>query len=167
LLTSAERTEAGQVVPRQPVGLFYSYSHKDEPLRDELEEALALLKRQGLISGWHDRQILAGQEWADKIDEHLESARVVLLLVSPSFLASDYCYDIEMKRALERHEKGEAVVIPVIVRPCDWKTGPFARLAALPSDWRAVTSWANKDKAWTDDARGIRRAVEAMTANPR
>jgi uncharacterized integral membrane protein len=149
------------------VQIFYSYSHKDEALRDELEEALALLKRQGHISGWHDRQIAAGQQWADQINESLESARVILLLVSSSFLASDYCYGQELGRALERHEAGEAVVIPIIVRPCDWHGAPFARLQSLPKDAKPVTSWANKDEAWTDVARGIRRAVEAMTAKPR
>jgi hypothetical protein len=153
--------------PGGPVEVFFSYSHKDKALRDELEEHLSLLRRQGILSGWHDRQILPGQEWAGEIDEHLVSARVILLLVSPSFLASDYCYDIEMRRALERHEQGKAVVIPVIIRPCDWRSGAFAKLAALPANWVAVTSWANRDEAWTDVAQGIRRAVEAMNVNPR
>ena len=137
---------------KAPVEVFYSYSHKDEAIREELEEALTLLRRQGHIAGWHDRQIVAGQEWADQISKHLESARIVLLLVSSSFLASDYCYSKEMGRALERHEKGEAVVIPVIVRPCDWNEAPFAKLQPLPKDGTAVTSWANKDEAWTDVA---------------
>ena len=150
-----------------PIRLFYSYSHKDEVLRDELEEALALLKRQGHIAEWHDRSIVAGQDWADQISENLESAQIILLLVSSSFLASDYCYGKEMGRALERHQKKEAVVIPVIIRPCDWSGAPFGKLQSLPKDAKAVTSWANKDEAWTDVARGIRRAVESMTANPR
>jgi len=149
-----------------PIRLFYSYSHKDETLRDELEEALALLKRQGLISGWHDRKIGAGDEWKGAIDKNLEEAQVVLLLVSASFLASDYCWDVETKRAVERHDQGEAKVIPVILRPCDWHGAPFGKLQALPKDVKAVTSWTNKDEAWTDVAVGIRRAVEAMTAKP-
>ncbi len=153
--------------PARPIGLFYSYSHKDEALRDELEEALALLKRQGLIAGWHDRRIGAGDEWQGAIDKNLNEAQVVLLLVSSSFLASDYCWDVETKRAVERHDRGEARVIPVILRPCDWHDAPFAKLQGLPRDAKAVTSWANKDEAWTDVAKGIRRAVEAMTANPR
>ena len=110
---------------------------------------------------------MAGQQWADQISEHLESARIILLLVSSSFLASDYCYGKEMGRALEKHEAGEATVIPVIVRPCDWHGAPFGKLQSLPRDGKAVTSWANKDEAWTDVAKGIRRAVEALTANPR
>src|SRR3954447_7241910 len=92
--------------PAAPISLFYSYSHKDEALRDELETHLSLLRRQGVISGWHDRRIAAGTEWAGQIDRHLEAADVILLLVSAGFLASDYCYDIEMRRALERHVAG-------------------------------------------------------------
>jgi TIR domain len=160
--TSTELTDAGRVIPRPTIRLFYSYSHKDEALRDELEEALALLKRQGLISGWHDRRIGAGEEWKGTIDKNLEEAQVVLLLVSSSFLASDYCWDLETKRAIERHDRGEAKVIPVILRPCDWHGAPFGKLQALPKDGKAVTSWANKDEAWTDVAKGIRRSVEAM-----
>jgi hypothetical protein len=150
-----------------PIRLFYSYSHKDEVLRDELEEALALLNQQGLIAGWHDRRIGAGDEWKGAIDKNLEEAQIILLLVSASFIASKYCWDIEVKRAIGRHDGGQARVIPVILRPCDWQGAPFGKLQALPKDGKAATSWPNKDEAWTDVAKGIRRAVEAMTANPR
>src|SRR6266704_5328694 len=97
--------------PRSPIEVFYSYAHADEKLRNELEKHLALLKQQGYISEWHDRRVLAGREWERDIDQHLNTARIILLLVSADFLASDYCYGIEMKRALERHEAGEAIVI--------------------------------------------------------
>ena len=80
----------------------------------------------------------------------------------PDFLASDYCFDVEMKRALERHDRGETRVIPVIVRACDWTSSPFARLQALPKDAKPVTSWASRDQAWADVARGIRVAAEGM-----
>jgi internalin A len=82
-----------------PLSVFISYAHEDEPLRQQLETHLSLLRRQGLIANWHDRQILPGTEWEKEIDAHLESAQLVLLLISPDFLASDYCYEIEMKRA--------------------------------------------------------------------
>src|SRR5260370_19839659 len=111
-----------------PITLFYSYAHEDELLRNELEKHLSLLRRQSLITEWHDRQILAGEEWAHDIDQHLEVASIILLLVSPDFLASDYCYDVEIQRALERHRRGEARVIPIILRPVDWHVAPFARL---------------------------------------
>src|SRR3569833_1507881 len=115
-----------------PIDIFFSYSHKDESLRDELAIHLKLMERQGIVRGWHDRRIDAGSEWRHAIDEHLERAGVILLLASADFLASDYCYELEMGRALERREAGEAVVIPVILRPCDWTHAPFAELQALP-----------------------------------
>jgi hypothetical protein len=145
------------------IEVFYSYSHRDEALRDELETHLSLLRRQGVISGWHDRKITAGTDLKGKIDEHLNSAGVILLLVSPDFIASDYCYDIEMTRALERHDKGEARVIPVILRPVDqWHAAPFGKLLAAPTDGKPISSWSNRDEAFADVARHIRRAVEEL-----
>lgn len=147
--------------------LFYSYTHKDESLRDELEKHLSVLKHQGLISGWHDRKIGAGKEWEGEIDKHLNSARIVLLLISSDFLASGYCYGVETKRALERHTAGEARVIPVILRPCDWQHSPIGKLLALPKDGFAVTSWRNLDEAFTDVAKGIRAAIEELAKDIR
>ena len=144
------------------INVFFSYSHKDEVLRDALEEHLALLKRKGLLKTWHDREIGAGDEWADQIDEQLETADLVLLLISPSFIASDYCYDREMGRALERHDAGEAKVVPVILRPCDWHGAPFGKLQALPKDGEPITRWANRDDAFLDVARGLRRLIKSL-----
>src|SRR5271157_804367 len=137
-----------------PIRLFYSYSHQDEELRKELENHLSLLRRKGLISAWHDRMIGAGDEWKGAIDKNLEGAHVILLLVSSSFLASDYCWDVETKRALERHDRDEAKVIPIILRPCDWQGAPFGKIQALPRDGKAITSWLNRDEAFTDVALG-------------
>jgi len=155
-----QQTDASCALPQPPIRIFYSYSHKDEILRDELEEALTLMKRQGHLSGWHDRLIGAGVEWKGKVDQNLEEAQVILLLVSSSFLASDYCWDVETRRAMERHDQGEARVIPVILRSCDWHEAPFGKLMALPKDGKAVTSWRNRDEAWTDVSKGIRLAVK-------
>ena len=119
-----------------------------------------------MIDEWHDRRIGAGQEWAGAIDEHLNSADFVLLLVSADFLASDYCYDLEMTRALERHDAGDACVIPVILRSVDWRGAPFAKLQALPRDAKPVTSWPDRDEAFTDVARGIRQVVEDLRNRP-
>lgn len=149
----------------QPTGvfeLFYSYSHKDEELRDELETHLSLLKRQGVIKGWHDRAIEAGDGWREAINTHLNTAHIILLLISADFIASDYCYSIEMGRAMERHEAGEARVIPVILRPCDWESASFGELQALPKNALAVTTWANRDEAFRSIAKGIRKVVEKM-----
>ena len=148
----------------RPLELFYSYSHKDEELRDDLEEHLAMLKRDGVIAGWHDRRISGGREWEGQIDKHLNSADIILLLTSSAFLASDYCYDIEVRRAMERHEQEEARVIPVILRACDWHTAPFGKLQALPKDGKPVKQWPDPDVAFLDIANGIRRVAEEMNA---
>jgi hypothetical protein len=155
--------EPREVTMDTSLELFFSYSHKDEKYRDRLETHLALLKRDGWIAGWHDRKISAGNEWKGQIDQHLNSARIILLLVSPDFLASDYCYDVEMKRAMARHEAGEARVIPVILKTCDWQKAPFAKLQALPKDARPITKWKPHDEAFANIAQGIRAAVREMT----
>ncbi|MFY0529642.1 TIR domain-containing protein [Archangium gephyra] len=141
------------------VDLFISYAHEDEAFRKDLEKHLSLLKREGLIRLWHDREIIAGQKWADDIDRHLESAHIILLLISADFIASDYCFAKEMKRALERHEDGSAVVIPIILRDCDWRTAPFGQFQALPKDSKSIKSWDDRDAAFTDVARGLRKAI--------
>jgi internalin A len=147
---------------RQAARLFYSYSHKDQTLRDELETHLKPLQRGGLIDAWHDRKIEAGDEWKQHIDENLERADIILLLISPDFFASDYCYEKEMQRALERHEQGVARVIPVILRDVNWRRAPFAKLQALPKDGLAVTKWTDRDSAWRDVSEGIEKVVEQL-----
>lgn len=141
------------------IKLFFSYSHKDEQLRDELEIHLAMLKRQKVLSAWHDRRIGAGADIDSTVSQHLEEADVILLLVSPYFLASDYCYDVEMRRALERHEDGSATVIPVILEPCDWHPAPFGGLRATPTDGKPVTKFANQHDAFLEIVRDIRGAA--------
>ncbi|OYE03747.1 toll/interleukin-1 receptor domain-containing protein [Nostoc sp. 'Peltigera membranacea cyanobiont' 232] len=142
------------------VKVFFSYSHKDEVLRDELATHLSMMKRQGVIEAWHDREITAGSEWANAIDDNLEVADIILLLVSANFLASDYCYDKEMTRAMERHETRETRVIPVILKPTDWNGAPFGKLQALPKNAKPVTTWPDQDEAFLNVAQGIRRVVE-------
>lgn len=155
----------------QPLRVFWSYSHKDEPLRDELHEHLAGLRRAGIIADWHDRKIEAGKVWKDEIDRHLGDADVVLLLISASFMASDYCWGDEMAKALARHARDEARVIPVILRPCDWQDTPIAKLQAVPKDARPITQWSDRDVAFLDVTSAIRRAVKELAtvrgaANP-
>ena len=148
------------------IEIFISYSHKDEALREELEKQLSLLKWQRLITAWYDRRIGAGQEWESEIDRRLDSAQIILLLISPDFMASNYCYGVEVKRAMERHEAGQALVIPIILRPADWQSAPFGKLQALPKDGQPVTSWSNRDKAFLDITRGIRKAIEELNYPP-
>lgn len=144
--------------------LFFSYSHADEALRDQLQKQLEMLKRQGIIETWHDRRITAGEVIDHAISEQLETADIILLLVSADFIASSYCYDIEMQRALARHEAGEATVIPVILRACDWHHAPFGKLMATPTDGRAVKQWPDLDEAMLDVARAVRKAAEKLMA---
>lgn len=144
------------------VKLFFSYSHKDEELRNELESHLALLKRQGLISAWHDRRITAGRDLNQEISSELESSQIILLLVSARFLDSDYCYDKEMTRALEKNKEGSAVVIPVILHPCDWHSAPFGHLRATPTDGRPISMYANQQEAFAIVSKDIREAIQAL-----
>ncbi|MCC8968927.1 toll/interleukin-1 receptor domain-containing protein [Bradyrhizobium sp. Cham227] len=144
------------------VSVFFSYSHADEVLRDQLERQLSLLKRQSVIDVWHDRRIGAGQEFAAEIDQHIETDDIILLLVSADFLASDYCYDIEMKRAMERHEAGEAIVIPVILRACDWHGAPFGKLNATPPDGKPITQYPDRDQAMLEVAKAVRTAANRL-----
>jgi hypothetical protein len=145
--------------PAAPISLFYSYSHKDDALRRKLEAHLSLLQNQGVISGWHDRRIEAGTECNGAISQNLDQAGIILLLVSADFLASRYCWDVEVAQSMERHKAGTARVIPVILRPVDWQSAPFGKLQALPKDGKPVTSWNNRDEAFKDVAAGIRKAV--------
>ncbi len=152
--------------PQRAIEVFFSYSHRDETLRGELAKHLRLLERQGVITGWYDRQILPGSEWKGEIDSHLQAASIILLLVSVDFLDSDYCYDVEMRRAMERHDNGDARVIPIILRDVDWQSAPFGKLQALPKDGRPITSWDDQDQAFADIARGIRTVIEAFFCPP-
>jgi serine/threonine protein kinase len=145
---------------KQPLDVFISFAPADEALMHEVEEHLALLKRDGLVRSWHPQMIGPGEEWARTVDEHLSRARLILLLVSSSFLASDYCFGVEMQRALERDKAGKAVVLPILLRACDWGSTPIGGLdLLLPQNGRPVTSWPSRDAALTDVAQGIRRVA--------
>lgn len=150
-----------------PVSLFYSYAHEDESLRDELRGHLKILERRGLLSQWHDRQIQAGEDWHSRISEELQTADLVLLLVSTAFINSDYIFGNELTVAMQRHAAGFATVVPVIVRAVnieaeDADAFPFMKLQGLPTDLRPVTSWPNRDEAWTNVAKGLRATVKTI-----
>ncbi len=142
--------------------LFYCYAREDRALRDELDLHLSGLKRQSRITAWYDREISPGMEWQREIDSHLNASDIVLLLVSPHFMVSDYCYGIEMKRALERHDMGTCRVVPILLRPVDWEDAPFSKLQVLPDNVLPATSWLNRDEAYWNVARGIRQAVKDL-----
>ncbi|QLC22864.1 toll/interleukin-1 receptor domain-containing protein [Parasphingopyxis sp. CP4] len=140
--------------------VFVSYSHEDEALRDEFEVHLSMLKRDEAISVWHDRRMLPGDAIDDVISSYLSDADIVVLLVSPQFLDSYYCYEKEMLAALDQHEKGISRVIAVILRPCDWQSAPFAGTLVAPTDGKPVTKWPSSDDAFLDVVQSIRRVLE-------
>ena len=149
-----------------PVTIFFCYAREDEALLNKLKIHLRPLQRQGLIDLWYDRDINAGAEWEQEIEKHLDTAQIILLLVSPDFMDSEYCYSIEMKRALERHARGEAKVIPIILRPVYWHGEPLGKLQALPTDGKPVTdlTWHDQDRALYDVTAGIYKVVMQLTS---
>ncbi len=151
---------------RKAVTAFISYSHTDESLRAELQTHLMLFKRQGLLAIWTDHCITAGEEWKGKIDENLEGADIIIFLISADFINSDYCWDIELERALQRHKSENARIIPIIVRSCLWQNSPIGRLQALPEGGQAVRTWGpspqDRDPAWTKVAEGIEIAIKEL-----
>ena len=147
---------------RPKIHLFISYCHRDEEFRKELETHLAPLAREGIIETWHDRKISPGTPWEDSIDEKLEASDIYLFLVSPDFIASEYCYGKELAFALARHRRGESIVVPIVIRPADWKGTALAKIQGLPKDAIPVSTWPNRDEAWLDVINGIRKACNSI-----
>lgn len=142
--------------------VFISYAHSDESLKKELEKHLKMLQREGLISVWSDRDILPGTEWGGQIDDKMLSSDIILLLVSPDFIASDYCFAVEVVCAMKRHERREARVIPIILRPTDWKGALFGKIQVLPRDAKPITEWPRRDTAFVNVVEGLRRVIRTM-----
>lgn len=149
------------------IEIFLCYAHEDEPLLNKLKMHLRPLQRESLINIWHDRAIGAGAEWEREIASHLDTAQIILLLVSPDFINSDYCYGVEVERALVRHEAREASIIPILLCPVDWQGTPFGKLQALPRSGKPVVSWSNHDEAFFDVVSDIRKIVEDLAENLR
>ena len=148
--------------PKKEIKLFYCYARKDKSLRDELEIQLSWLKRRYQLINWHDHEILPGEEWEQAIDKHLNTAQLILLLISPDFMASDYCYSKEMQRALERHKTGTCRVVPILLRPTYWEDAPFSSIQLLPTNAKPITSWSNSDEAFQDVVKEISRTIKDL-----
>jgi len=146
-------------VNKEPIGIFVSYSRRDTPFREQLESHLKLLQRQGIVDVWHDGRIAAGEAWEDVLRRELESAEIILFLVSSDFLASDFCWGVELKRAIERADSGEARVIPVLVRACQWSRSPLPRFQILPRDAKPIGRADDTDEAWLEVANAIADAA--------
>lgn len=145
--------------------VFISYAHKDRKFLDELATHLSNLRNQGVISDWHDGDILPGTEWKPQIMDHLQTAQIILLLISADFMASKFCYSIELQEAIARHDADQARVIPILLRPTDWEGAPFAKLQMLPSDAKPVNAWSSRDAAFKNVVTGIRRAIQNLNAS--
>lgn len=148
------------------IEIFFSYAHKDEELMHEVRRQLIVYERNGKIFKWYDRMIPPGSEWKQQIDNNLFRAKIILLFISPSFIESRYCYETEGQEALRRHKKGEATVIPIILRPCPWEDTPFSKLQSLPTDGRAITTWNNIDEASLSVAKDIMSVVDTILLQP-
>lgn len=153
-------------LPNKGVRVFISYAREDEKLKTEFLTFLNQLKREKIIDYWHDSQILAGTPWNDEIDEQLNSADVILLLVSANLMSSQFAYANEIQRALDRHEAKEALVIPIILQPSNWEKTPIGKLQALPRGGKAVTSWTNRAQPFKEIVDEIRDAIKALPSRP-
>lgn len=148
-------SECGQPLPR-PASIFVSYAREDERLKSKLITHLSTLQRVRGALIWHDRDITAGNDWSTSINAYLQSATIILLLISPDFVASQYCYSVEMQAAMDLAAKGQARVIPIILRPTELEGTPFMRLQALPRNARPISTWPNEDMALVDVVKGIK-----------
>jgi hypothetical protein len=155
------RTSASDIMIR-PIDIFFSYAHEDEALMDEVRRQLIGYDRRGIIRKWHDRQIAPGSNWRGQIDERLFRSDIILLFITPHFIESRYCYDVEMAEALRRHDANTARVIPVILRPCLWQDEPFARLQPVPTGGKPLTTWPNRDEGALNAAQGIMSVVREL-----
>lgn len=144
------------------IKIFYSYAHEDKQLRDKLEKHFTPLRRQGYIAEWHDQAIPAGALWESEIDTHLDTADIILLLVSSDFIASNYCWSIQMEHALERHKAGNCRIVPIILRPIGWKSTPLGDLQVLPRGGQSITKWPDQDEALENVAEGLREIVTTL-----
>ncbi len=140
--------------------VFVSYSHEDEKFRSELEVQLTILQNKGYLEWWTDQRLVPGDEWEKAILDSLRQSDIILLLVSSHFLASPFCWAVELKEAIERHEAGTARVIPIFVRECIPDETPLEKLHGIPPKDHPVHDWRDRHKAWVTVAKGIQKAVE-------
>lgn len=146
------------------IKIFISYAHEDEKYKEELEKHLKPLKRRNVIDSWNDREILPGVEWEEQIKTKFESAEVILFLISPDFISSDYINDVEIKKALDRYNKNEVIIIPIILRPVDFSYLEISKFQALPKDGKPISSWDDPDEAWYNVSVQLRKVFNALSS---
>lgn len=148
-----------------PVDLFISYSSADRDALTRLRTHLRPLEREGLITPWSDRLLLVGDKFDERIKAELRKARLIAMILSPDFLASEYVNDVELEIAVQRHQEGTARIIPIVYRQCRWRNTPLGHLQATPTDGRPVlsASWTDKDEAWNVVTDDVARAVSSLS----
>jgi hypothetical protein len=146
----------------KPVRIFFSYAHKDERFKERLVKQLSFLKRNKKVIGWHDRLIFPGSAWEKEINDNIDGAQVILMLISPDFIDSDYCYLVESVRAFEKRERQEAVIMPIIIHPCVWEQTPFGQIQALPKNGKAISTFSNRDVGWLEVAKGVSLVIDEL-----
>lgn len=134
----------------EPIKIFISYAHKDEKLKNELLDHLSGLKRNRIISDWTDQEMLGGEKWDEQIVQNLDDSKIILFLVSPSFMSSNYINEKEIKLAIDKHENGEAIIVPIIIRFCDFKSLPLHEFQVLPTNAKPIEAWKPRNKGWLD-----------------
>jgi hypothetical protein len=151
-------------IVNKPINIFCCYARNDQLSLLEFKKHLSALEREKLITLWADININAGAEWEEEIDRHLNTAQIILLLVSSDFIDSDYCYSVEMQKAMQQHKSGEARIIPIILRPVLWEGTPFGKIQALPTDAKPIMTWKNLDEAFCNVAKGVKEIAEVILA---
>jgi hypothetical protein len=149
-----------QLIKMEKVKLFISYAHADESFKEELKKHLSGLKRNGLVEEWHDRYIKPGELWDEEIKRNLNEAQIILFLISSDFMASDYINDVEIGNALSRYSRGEVIIIPIIIRSCDFSSLQVSSFQALPKDAKPITKWDDRDEAWLNVINGIKSVLQ-------
>jgi TIR domain len=146
-----------------PLRIFCGYAHEDKALFEQLKTALAVPIRQEAVSVWHYGDLLPGAQWESEIERELNTADIILLLISPAFIASDYCWSKEMQWAIARNTRGDARVIPILGKTTsDWKTTPLGTLQALPTEARPICTWRNRDEAFANVADGLLNVIHQV-----
>lgn len=160
VFTNISKATEAAACKENALRVFLSYSHKDEAYKEELDKHLSALKESNRIKVWNDGMISGGAEWDETIKSELKAADIILLLISPDFMASKYIKEVEMKAAIERHERKEVKVIPIFLRKCDFKGMSFDKLQGYPKDAKTIKSFEDTDEAFYEIAQGIRKDID-------
>lgn len=137
------------------------YANEDDRMVKQLKDHLSSLEKNKYITIWDCGNIVPGTEWQQTINTYLAQAQIILLLISSSFLASDFCYKVEVQCAIERHEQKQVRVIPIILRPVHWEVPPIDKLQPLPTNAKPISShWKSRDEGFTNVVKGILEVVK-------